>query len=185
MGALLSGRMNAAYGYTILPADETAKIKRVTFSEVAEGDRLTIRDRNGIILYAERIRKDGDFAKRFDLSELPENQYAFELDKGEEITVLPFRVGEEEVTVKQEMRTDIRKPRLSTHADQVILTRDVDDTQTLKIEIFHEGRSVYSEEVSKVGKMARQYDFSTSLKGEYLFQIQYDDRLYTEYVKVR
>ena len=184
LGALLSGSLYAE-GNKSLPEEKSNKIARVAFENVHAGDRLYIKDADGKTLYSEKIKSDGTYSKRFDLSAFPEDQYRFEVDKKGGTTLLPFEVEGENVELKNDLRHDIAKPTLVTHKDQVILTRASEGTQNMKIDIYHKGRNVYTEEVSKTGGLARQYDFSTSVMGEYLFKITYDDRIFTKYVDIR
>ena len=185
MGVLIFGSLAEGYGMNNAPEEKYPKIARVTFEEVNSGDKLRIKGYDGQTHYRERIKADGSFTKRFDVSELPEDQYYFEVDKDDEITVLPFSVSEEKVDLQNDLKANIAKPHLATYKDQVILTRDAEDAQTIAVDIYFKGRNIYSEEVEKNGKLSRQYDFSKSMNGTYLFEIKYDDRLYSEFVNVR
>lgn len=185
MGALLSGKFTNAYGNMVPPADNPSKSTVVSFAEVNAGDRLYIKDVYGNAFYSEKIETDGVYSKRFNLSELPEDKYFFEVDKGDAITVLPFHIEKENITLNSELKTDIAKPQLAVVRDQVYLERDVDGAQSVKVDIYYRGKElVHSEEVDRVGKLVRKYDFSNSRNGEYLFQIKYDDRTLSEYVSV-
>ncbi len=185
LGALISSSLTDAYGNTNLPSEKPSKITKVTFDEVNLGDRLYIKDSYGQTLYSEKIKTDGSYTKRFDLSKLSEDEYYFELDKADALTILPFNVGREIISLKKESKTDIAKPQLEMQKHKVKLTRDVEGAQSLTIKVYYEGRDLaYSEDIDKVGKLVREYDFSTSLPGEYLFYINYEDRVFTKYVYV-
>jgi len=186
LGALIIVSLADAHGIARLPDEKSDKSTVVSFNDVSSGDKLYIKDTDDRTLYSERIKKDGSYNKMFDLSNLPENQYYFEVDRTDEITLLPFDVERDNIILKKDLKTDIAKPQLVTQWDQVLLSRNVDGDQSLKIDIYYRGRDlVYSEELDKVGDLKRRYDFSSSMKGEYLFHIKYDDRIFTEYVNVR
>ncbi|MGW8317028.1 MAG: hypothetical protein ACWGNV_15635 [Bacteroidales bacterium] len=185
MGALLSGKYTNAYGSTTPPADNPTKSTVVSFTEVNAGDRLYIKDTYGNAFYSEKIENDGVYTKKFNLSELPEDKYYFEVDKGHEITVLPFNIDKENITLESGLKKNIAKPQLAVVRDQVFLERDVDGAQSVKVDIYYRGEElVHSEDVDRVGKLVRKYDFSNSRNGEYLFQIKYDDRTLSQYVTV-
>ncbi len=185
MGALLSGRASNAFGSTTPHADNPSKTTVVSFSEVNAGDQLYIRDVYGNALYSVKIEEDGVYTRKFNLSELPEDKYFFEVDKGDEITVLPFNIEKENIILNNEMKKEVAKPQLAAVRDQVYLERNVDGAQSVKVDIYYRGTElVHSEEVDRVGKLVRKYDFSNSRNGEYLFLIKYDDRTLSEYVSV-
>jgi hypothetical protein len=185
-GAIMSARLNNVYGNTPLLPDNPEKSTVVTFYGVNNGDRLYIRDNNGKSVYSERIKTDGIYTRLFNLSHLPENHYYFEMNKADVITILPFDVERDDVTLQKGLKTDIAKPELVSLKDQVILSRDVKTAQSMKIKIYYKGLElVHSEEIDKIGKLLRKYDFSNSRNGQYLFHIQYDEgRVFTEYVNV-
>ncbi len=184
-GTLMSGKLTASDGYSESPSDNPAKSTVVSFNEVNPGDVLYIRDRDGISYYSEKVKANGIYTKLFNLASLPENQYYFEMEKADKITLIPFKVEGESVTLNNEMRKNVVKPQLVTRIDQVFLTRDVKDAQSLKVDIYYRGRElVHSEEFEKAGRLLRKYNFSNSRKGEYLFLIKYDDRVLEEYVSV-
>ncbi|MFI1772749.1 hypothetical protein, partial [Thalassobellus citreus] len=57
----------------------------LTINNVSEGNLLTIKDYNGIVLYKELISVSGTYKKGFDLTALPSGNYFFEVDKDMEI----------------------------------------------------------------------------------------------------
>ncbi len=185
-GALMSGRLAHASGRPGMPMEIPEKSTIVTFSDVNTGDKLVIRDSDGISLYSEKIKKDGAYTRKFNLSNLPENRYYFEVEKAGEITVLPFNVERETITLENALKTDIVKPQLVTQNDKVLLSRDVEGAQSMKVNIYYRGKElVHSDEIDKNGKLLRRYDFSNSRSGDYLFHIEYDNRTLEEYVSIR
>ena len=64
----------------------------LTLYNVKEGNLLSIKDNNGIILYKELIQESGTYTKGFDLTALPNGAYVFELSKDFEINSIPFTV---------------------------------------------------------------------------------------------
>ena len=186
LGAMISLGLFNTYGNTDIPGNTSSKTKMVSFEEVEAGDKLYIKDKKGKTVFTERIKQDGSYAKIFDFTNLPDNEYYFELDKAYEITVLPFKIERDTIALINELRNDIMKPQLITKDEMVILSRDTDNAQSLEIEIYYEGYDlVYNEELYLEGKLKRRYDFSTSSRGEYLFHITYNDRTFSETIEIR
>jgi hypothetical protein len=95
MFATLLSFANEAPFYTI---KKDAERTSLTLNDVKQGNLLSIKDDNGIILYKELIQKSGMYTKEFDLTTLPDGAYIFELDKDLEINTIPFTVNSNEVT---------------------------------------------------------------------------------------
>ena len=76
--ATLLSFANDASFYTI---STDAKRTALTLRDVKEGNLLSIKDNNGVVLYKESIQKTGIYTKGFDLTSLPDGMYVFELDK--------------------------------------------------------------------------------------------------------
>ena len=185
MGALISGSLADASGNIKLPPTNPDEIKLVTFNDVNAGAKLYIKDDEGDMHYFERIRKEGNYARSFDLSNLPDDAYYFEMNKANSIMILPFDVENDKITMKTNLKTEIAKPQLFPQRDKVFLKRDSEGMQKMTIEIYFEGRDlVYSNEVEKEGDLLQRFDFSKSAPGEYLFYIKYADRTFMEYVEM-
>lgn len=76
------GYANEAFILTKLRDNKTTML---TLLEVKEGSSLLIKDKSGVVLYRERIKRSGIYTKGFDFSSLPEGNYFFELDHDFEI----------------------------------------------------------------------------------------------------
>lgn len=186
LAALVSGNTIYANGTASFPPDKPEKTTRVTFENTNKGARLYIKDSEDQTLYSERIKTEGSYTRGFDLTELPENEYYFEVDKEEVITLFPFRVEEKSVRLLQELKKNIVKPEIQLDGNRVILSHDAPEAKTLKVEIYYEGRDlVYSEDLDRDGKLLRRYDLSKSTSGEYLFSIKCDNHVFNEYVDIR
>ena len=77
------------------------------------------------------------------------------------------------------------KPVLVLVNDQVKLMRNLDEDQSIYVEIYYEGRNlVYSETIKNDGMIGKVFDFSGSASGEYLFSINYENRNHSEYLSI-
>ena len=185
LAGIISVSMAHEPGDSSLPSGLPLKSAKVMFDNVSSGSKLYIKDEAGQTVYFEKIKADGLYSKNFDLTSLPANEYYFELDSKDAFTVLPFSVGLKDVTVQNEQKREIVKPELLVKGDHVLLSRDVDNEQELSVYIYFRGQElVYDEEIEREGTLLRKYDFSTSMRGEYLFYIKYEDRVFMEYVNM-
>lgn len=185
LGALITGTTIYANGITNLPSEKPDKVTRLTFENVDKGARLFVKDSDGQILFKEKISAEGTYTKAYDLSEFPEGEYYFEIDKKGFITIYPFSVEKNSVEMLSSEKLTIAKPMVRVNNDRVYLSRVGSNSQSMNIEIYYEGKELaYSEELTRDGEIERIYDFSTSESGSYLFSIDVDDRTFNEMVHV-
>lgn len=184
-GALNSGNKVYADGNNNKPARTPVKHMQVSFDNVYSGSKLYVKDGKGVTLYTENIKSDGSYSRDFDFSALPSNDYYFEIDKEAFISIYPFTVIDEFVELHEEEVREIVKPVLLLEYDQVKLMRNLDEKQSIEVEIYYQGRNlVYSETIDKDGMIGKVYDFSNSASGEYLFNINYENRNYSKYLSI-
>jgi hypothetical protein len=184
-GALFVNSNVLAFGNKNNPTVSPAKNTQVSFDNVTLDSKLTIKDSRGQILYSEQIESTGRYTKGFDLSALPSNDYYFEVDKDAFISIYPFTVLDDFVELHDDQVSSIVKPMLVLDEHRVKLMRNLDEAQSIEVDIYFQGRNlVFSEKIHEDGMVGRTYDFSTSAGGEYLFLIRYDDRSYSEYLSI-
>lgn len=161
------------------------EITNVNFDYVKNGSVLSIKDENGLILYKETIQKSGNYSKGFDLTELPDGKYFFELDKDVEISVIPFEVSNTKVTFNKEKESIIRKPILVTKKGVVYLSKLSVNNEPMEVTIYHENDKVYAEKLQEDSySIGRAYDFSTSKKGEYRIVMETEGRQFVKNIKI-
>jgi hypothetical protein len=183
MGTLMSVNYIYASGSTSRKPTSVEKSTRVTFENTNIGAMLYIKDSEEHTLYSEEIKTEGSLTRGFDLSSLPVNEYYFEIDKENLITRIPFSVDEESVSLHHDLEENIVKPEIKLDGDRVVLSRDVANAQSLKVSIYYEDKGlIFSEKIDRDGKINRRYDLSSSASGSYLFNVEYDNRTYHEYV---
>lgn len=161
------------------------KSTSVTFENMNVGAMLYVKDSEDHILYSEEITSEGFITRGFDLSGLPVDEYYFEIDKEDHITLFPFSVEKSTVTLRHDLKENIVKPQVKLDGDRVVVSRDIDENQSLEISIYYEGEGlVFNEKLDRDGKLMRRYDLSTSESGTYLFSIEIDNRVYSEIVEI-
>lgn len=185
MGALFSGNKMYADGNNSNPSWKPAKNIQVSFDNVNPGSKLFVKDSDGQILYTENIHSQGKYSRGFDFSAFPSKDYYFEVDKKAFVFIYPFTVVDEFVELHDDRVREIVKPVLLLENSRVKLMRNLDEDQSINVEIYYEGRSlVYSKTISKDGMIGKVFDFSGSASGEYLFSISYENRNHSEYLSI-
>ncbi|WNH13898.1 hypothetical protein [Thalassobellus suaedae] len=117
---------------------KTYKETALTINNVSQGDLLTIKDYNGIVLYKELIKSNGTYKKGFDLTALPSGDYFFEVDKDMEIKTIPFTVNYQSVVFNKEKETSIYKPYLRQKGDLILISKLAPNLEPLKVSIYSE-----------------------------------------------
>jgi hypothetical protein len=160
----------------------------LTLTDVKQGNLLSIKDENGIVLYKELIEKSGMYSKEFDLTTLPDGAYIFELDKDLEINTIPFSVNSNEVTFKKELEKTIFKPYARVKGDVVYVTKLALNKEPFKVSIYFtsfdglysESELMYSENIQNTKLINRVYRLASLDKGNYKIVFKTDGRVFTE-----
>ncbi|WP_372754875.1 hypothetical protein [Mariniflexile sp.] len=160
----------------------------VTLDNVKQGNLLSIKDNNGIVLYKEQIQKSGTFSKGFDLTSLPNGSYIFELDKDVEIQTIPFNVVAKTVTFDKELETTIYKPVTRIKGDVAFVSRLSLNKAPMKIAVYFTSFSssfrspelIYSETVKDTENTSRIFKLTGKDKGTYKIVCTTEGREFTE-----
>ena len=166
--------------------EKEPKVTSMSFKKVKLGSKLSIKDKEGIVLYEEAILKTGDYSKGFDLTTLPNGDYYFELDTELEIMIIPFNVVSNQVVFKKDEKSIIFKPIVRVKDDKVYVSRISYDESPIQYKIYYSDNNdlVLSEKVSDEDHLKKIYDFSKAKKGKYLFVFKSDGRKFTKTVKI-
>ncbi|GAB1856073.1 hypothetical protein MHTCC0001_09080 [Flavobacteriaceae bacterium MHTCC 0001] len=160
----------------------------LTLTNVKVGNLFTIRGENGVIIYKESIQQDGDFVKDFDLTDLPDGKYFFELDKKVEISIIPFKVEGSQVTFNKELETTAFKPVTVVKDDMVYVTKLSLNKEPLDIEIYFENSTsngfnkIYSETVSNEKNIERLFKLADINEGKYKIVYKSEGRMFVEFI---
>jgi hypothetical protein len=172
----------ATNGLDVNPNNDIKKTS-FTINNVREGNQLTIKDLNGIILYKEKIEKSGTYSKGFDLTSLPSGSYVFELQKDLEIKSFPFTVNKEKVVFNGE-ETIIYKPFVTQKGNHLYVSKLALNEEPLEIKIYRDSELIYSEEIKNTKTIEKVYKLSTSGRAtnNYTMVLKSNDREYFEYI---
>lgn len=154
---------------------------------VKQGDLLSIIDINGIVLYKELIEKAGVYTKGFDLTELPDGDYIFELDKDVEIKMIPFTVLASDVFFDKEKETSFFKPITREKDNHIFVTKLSLNKEPLDINIYVETQGgsrnyelIHSERIENTRIIERVYKLSE--KGNYKIIFYAKGRKFTKFI---
>lgn len=136
MVTMFATLLSFANDATLFNIKNEAKRTALTLTNVKQGNLLSIKDNNGVILYKELIQKSGIYTKGFDLTALPNGAYTFELDKDLEISSIPFTVSSNVVVFDKEKEKTIFKPYIRVKNGLVYISKLALKKEPLKIEIY-------------------------------------------------
>ncbi|WP_282134786.1 hypothetical protein [Seonamhaeicola maritimus] len=155
----------------------------LTIANVKEGNLLSIKDGYGITLYKEIIDQTGIYTKGFDLTDLPNGKYFFELEKDMEIKSIPFTVKSNEVTFNKEKETTIFKPFVREKGDLVYITKLAANKEPLKLSVYglNDGSSrlLYTETIKGVQSIEKALKLED---GRYKIVFASNNREFTKYI---
>ncbi|NNC70875.1 MAG: hypothetical protein HKN90_08655 [Flavobacteriaceae bacterium] len=159
----------------------------LTLANVKSGAILKIIDKNGFILYKEVIEKEGTYSKEFDLTELPNGNYFFELNKEVEIIEIPFSVSNGVVKFDKHSKKTIFKPVVYYNDGKVFISKMSFDAETMDVSIYYEDdtKVLKDAKIAKKGNvLGKIYDFTGSEKGTYTLIITNNGREFVNQVKI-
>lgn len=185
MVAMSATVMGFASDFNNTTINKGAKKTAITFVNVKRGNVLKIKDSYGITLYKELIDHSGMYTKGFDLSELPNGDYIFEMNKDVEINTIPFTVFSNDVIFDKEKERKIFKPVTRVQGDLVFVSKLVLDNEFLNIKIYFEtvnnGFDLVHSEVVEENKTINRV-FKLSQKGSYKIVYHSQGREFIEYI---
>ncbi|WP_298779142.1 hypothetical protein [uncultured Polaribacter sp.] len=161
-----------------------AKKVRVVFNNVNKGQTLTIKDKFGFVLHKETVTKKGYLTKVFDLSSLNNGTYEIELQKDFEIVVKPFTVVNKNVIFNKELEKTIFKPIVRNNKNVLMISRVSFDKEPIKVELFYNDNSIYTETVNSKNITNRTYKLDKKLKGNYKVIISTNNRKFYNNFKI-
>ncbi|WP_452230676.1 hypothetical protein [Lacinutrix sp. MEBiC02404] len=167
-----------------------AKRTTLTLNDVKKGDELLIKNTYGIILYNEFIQNSGDYTKGFDLTELPNGDYFFELNKDFKIVIIPFQVSNNIVVFKKEKESIIFKPHVRNKKNKVYISKLSLNQEPLDINVYYEDAEgdifnlIYSETIMDDSKnISRVLSLDQKLKGTYKIVTKTEGRTFVDYIQ--
>ena len=171
--------------YRALTKKNSQETNNIYFENVNQGSLLYIKDSDGLILYSEVIGENGIYSKEFILTNLPNADYYFELDKEDKIEITPFIVKGNRVEFETEKVYEIAKPKVSIDDNHLYISKIAMNMQSIKIEVYSEDYDLtFSERIKNTQSMNRIYDFTNFKKGNYIILVKSDGRVFENRINI-
>jgi len=174
--------MLCSYGTEISSLRNNEDGKTILMLEnVKAGEQLIIKDIHGLVLFKESIEKDGNYSKSFDLTDLPDGNYNFELDSYFKIKIIPFKVLLNAVKFDKSNEQVIYKPYVLVKDDMLYITKLNMKKSPLDIKLLYNNGDgynlLYSETIEKTIDIKRVYKISKEQKGVYKLVFKSEGRI--------
>ena len=164
-----------------------AKKTSLTLNNVNQGNILSVKSNNGVILFKELIKKSGKYTKGFDLTALPNGTYFFEIEKELKISSIPFTVSSNVVLFKKEKEKTIFKPFARVENNLVFVSKLALNKEPLKIDVYFNTTSgyelVYTEHIENTKVIERVYKLNEINDGSYKIVFNSENREFIKLIK--
>ncbi|KAB1066873.1 hypothetical protein F6U93_13550 [Tamlana haliotis] len=161
-----------------------AKETTITLEDVKQGDLVTIKDNQGIIIFKESVEATGTYKKGFDLTGLANGNYVFEINKDLEVNTIPFKVGTTVIEFDEAAESTYFKPHTKKENDLVYVTKLCSNNETAIINIFAEVAGgeyemIHSELIEDALVIEKVYKLN---QGNYKITINSNNKEYTKFI---
>jgi len=160
-----------------------SKKTALILNNVKKGNQISIKDNNGLVLYKELVETTGTYKKGFDLNQLPDGDYFFEVEKDLEIKTIPFMVNSNGIIFNEKKEATIFKPFIKIKNGLALVTKLSPNRETVMISVFTDHNDnfqlVHSETIEDIQVMERAYKLE---KGKYKIVINSNDKEYTTFI---
>lgn len=180
---MLATLVNFANNSEVRNVSNTKNVK-VVFDKVKKGQKLTIKDIHGVILYTENVAKEGKLIKTFDFSQLVDGSYTLELEKDFQIVVKSLKIEEGNVSLNDASEKVILKPVIRNEENLLMITKIAFDKQPLEVALYYNDDIIYTETVEGGSILNRVYKLDQKLKGNYKVVLENNGRSYSNEFKI-
>ena len=143
---------------------------------------LKIIDENQNIIFSEKI-SENSYTRKFDLNELDNGSYYFELDDSLRTLVYPINVENEEVKIL--IRIEITKPGFSKKGELLLLNLLSLDSKDVEIKVFDsENRTLYKEVIENESIVTKAFNFKKAHEDRYTVVVRDGKNTYYEDIVV-
>ena len=161
-----------------------AKKVKVVFKDVAKGQLLSVKDKNGFQLHSETVSSQGELIKFFDLSTLNNGVYTIELNKEFKIVIKSLLIKDNNVSFIKDSEKIIFKPVIRNKENLVLISKVNFDKKPVKITLFYNDEVIYSETLKDELMLKRVYRLDKELRGNYTVIVYCDDESYSNEFKI-
>ena len=179
MIALVSNASEKSLSLKIISHE--SKVVELILNNHDGSSEVFIKDKKGFQLYKVLI-KDKEFLKKFDLSELPDGEYYFEINSQTKIVTKPFSVASNTLEFSKE--TIVFKPIVRFKNDIIYLSKFTLHNETLDVFLYDDNQHLlYSEKLFGQNNLNRKLNLSNLDSGSYSLVLKSEGKLYNEVFK--
>jgi hypothetical protein len=145
-----------------------SKYKVVYLDETKETIQVILRNANGEVLHKDRIQNDGGFAQPYDLSDLPDGDYKFEIKKEDGTTI------EKEIKNSTKAQKSFYTSLLEVQDDtyRLAVVNKTASSSPFTVNIYDaSGNLIYTDKVKSAEGFRRNYDLSQFNSSSYEFSV--------------
>ncbi|MFP4844672.1 hypothetical protein [Winogradskyella sp. PE311] len=164
-------------------ASETLEINTLTHN-VEKGNKITVTDGTGEIIYIGLVNYDGNLTNLFDFSQLRDGNYTVEVNKDFVIEINSINVKNNVVTFNSNIEEKIYKPVFRIENSKIIISKLALDNKGMDIKLYYNDEVIFSETVKGEKILNRIYQLDNSFKGEYTTVIRSNDRVFVETFRI-
>ncbi len=152
---------------------------------VNEGDKVSVIDASGEVIFSGHIKHTGHITKLFDFSQLRDGIYKVEIGKAFEIETLSLEVKNHKVVLVANSQEKIYKPVFRTYDGQLIVSKIALDSNKMNVELYFEDELIHEETVEgSENILNRVYRLDKTNRGNYSAIIRTNDRVYIKNFRI-
>ena len=130
--------------------------------------QVALKDKNGVTLVNDRIRKADSFGRKYNLVNLPAGDYQLFVEDGPKIVTQPITVNETSLQIPVQRKTEIFAPAVQLNQDKLDYTLLCLNPTAVTIEIIDEvGHTNYAASTEEKGSIQRRFNLSNLSSGQY------------------
>ncbi|WP_179344717.1 T9SS type A sorting domain-containing protein [Winogradskyella ursingii] len=149
-----------------------------------KGDMVYIYDSEGVLVFSDKMERNGDLRSMFDFSNLKNGVYTIEINKDFEISMHTFKIENHNIRFIEEAKKTIHKPVIRTEKSRVLISKLALDNNEMKVELYFGNQLIYSETLSDKSIINRVYKLDKTEIGDYTAVIKSNGRIYVENFKI-
>ncbi|GAA3521815.1 hypothetical protein GCM10022393_40310 [Aquimarina addita] len=158
----------------------------VSLTEIAKGEKLFLKDFNGMVLFKTTLNASPIYQKNFNLNKVSNGIYFVETESDYEIKVTPVLKNESGVSLITDSEVTIFKPQIEIVDNKVSVMFLNTRKSPMDLNIYDENGVKLVEELEIQEKVVeRVYDFSNVEKNTYYMYFVLEDRTISEQVIIK
>lgn len=161
-----------------------AKKVKIVFNGTKKGHQLSVKDNDGVILYTENVKSDGNLTKVFNFDELNDGNYTLELEKDFQIVIKPLKIENNKVIFNKAEEKVIFKPVIRKEHNKLMISKIDFDKKPLEVTLYFNDEIIYSETLEGASIINRVYKLDETVKGDYRVVISNNNRNFVNKFKL-